>query len=105
MNKNIYYISYQNNLFKDRYIDGIEIGIKNDKVISLKDIYSFKLIDLVYKSNIMTIDQLFNLIKRRLNDNSKNKLRVFYDIQYGYPYYIKNENEKIEIFLHSLKII
>jgi len=98
-----YIFNYQDSKLKKSYIDGIEVSIKDNKVISLKDIYHSQFIDLSNKNKVRTINQLFNLTKRRLYDNKMNKLSVLYDIQYGYPYYIKNE--KIEIFLHSLKII
>ena len=100
--KKKYFFNYQDSHLKDVYIDGLEVGVENDKVIFLRDTFHYQPIALSEINKVMTINQIFNLIKRRLTDN-KNQLTVLYDVQYGYPYYIKNKSEKIEIFLHNLK--
>ena len=100
LKKNTYSIAYQDKAFEDIYIDGLKVGVKNNKISTLEDIFSIKQVNLSEKEKVKTINQLFKFIKRRIN--KKNKLTLLYDIQYGYPYYIKNKADKIEIFLHNL---
>jgi len=107
-NNDSYYFSYQNKQFDNIYIDGLEVSVKNNKVFSLKDIFSTKDITLSSKNKVMTINQMFHLIENNLKEVGRNKMTVFYNSGYGYPCYIMKSTynrKEIEIFIHRVTII
>lgn len=97
---------YQSNVLDNQYIDGIKVNVKSDRIISLEDAFSTKQISILESKKVMTVDELFTFIKSK---QKKGKIRIYYHVKYGYPYYLTIEeelnNRKIEIFLSNFQQI
>jgi len=104
LNKKNYQFNYQDNQLNPKYIDGLEITVKDNKIFSLKDIFKYTKIPLFKNKYILNINQWFNLIKKEVKKKN-NCISVFYNNQYGYPanIIIQDNNKTRRIYLHSLK--
>jgi len=85
--KNIksYKFRLQDGYFAKDYPEGVELTVKNGKIVSAIDVRSYKKIAL--DSRFLTINELFSIVR----DNIKNS-KVDYNLRYGYPSYIKLSN-------------
>lgn len=98
-----YKFTYQDSNLNKNYIDGLEITVHNNKIILLKDIFTFENIPLEQKKNILTIDQWFNLVKKEVKNQKK--INIIYNTHYSFPYLMIDKDKKRRIYLHSFKII
>jgi len=92
-----YTIRIQDSRLSQKYKEGVELTVKNGKIIKARDVRSYQYIDPNNKY-FLTVPKLFGVAKWGLKDAI-----LDYDSNYGYPSYIKLNNG-ITIYAYYLKI-
>jgi hypothetical protein len=93
---NNYIIRIQDSRLSNIYKEGVELTIKNGKIISAKDVRNYTNIDPNNKY-FLTVPKLFGIAKWGIKDAI-----IDYDSNYYYPTYIKLKNG-ISIYAYYLK--
>jgi len=81
-----YQFTYQDNRDMDTNMEGLQVKIKNNKVVSAKDMRSYNDIEIPVNRKFMTIAGLFNIIERRMKKGYQ--VEIDYNKRYGYPSFV-----------------
>ena len=81
-----YTIRTQDSRFKGKYPEGVELTVKNGRIVRAKDIRSDKEI-ITDKKYFFSVKELFGVAKWGIKD-----AKVAYDAKYGYPSLIVLKN-------------
>ena len=105
-------LSYYQLRYKDsrdsKHIEGVEIVVKDNQIISAIDTRTLKKIDVDSKESFITIDKIFKLIKGGIsNENDEHLIVDYNERRYGYPSVIilRNRlNDNIyQIYIYEVK--
>lgn len=70
----------------ERYIEGIEATFSSGKIVKARDARSLQPIADLENQSFLTIPDLFDIVKKRLEKNQQ--ISIQYSEKYGYPYSI-----------------
>jgi hypothetical protein len=80
-----YKIRIQDSNFANEFTEGVELRVRNGKIVSARDIRNYKYIKV--DNRFLTVKNLFSLVRADLKN-----ARVDYNLKYKYPSYIKFSN-------------
>ncbi len=91
-----YSFIYQDSRDKELNMDGIGVTVNSEKIIKASDIRSYQPITELKNRSFLTIRKLFDIVKRRLEENRQ--VSILYDAKYGYPYWIGFEDKNGDLY-------